>query len=316
MNSAGQERGETSGRTTRRTTALKMASKAVKEEEAAGMATAVAKLTLQERESTAEKDIEEMELRRRVRRLEAKRERMRRDEELAIEGQEPHDAQPVGGEEAAPRQEEVRLEQDAGVGHSNYGRSRRHSRGRRCHRHNSSSSRSRSSSKRRKGKWSLRKFTFAEKKVRNLNPHELIHATTKWALNIECMTVADHRALLEHIGFLSLRAMTNDFRDVAHIEYDRAIRKQAELSGFSSFGTANNGTSVSYYGPQSMKFKKEQRGDYNGKRAGGVRHATDNRVCFRWNSEAGCLKTEEDCIFGHCCAKCGSKGHRRQKCKD
>ena len=47
------------------------------------------------------------------------------------------------------------------------------------------------------GKWSLRKNTSGQKKLHSLNRYEFILATTKWAFDIDSMTVAEHRALLE-----------------------------------------------------------------------------------------------------------------------
>ena len=45
------------------------------------------------------------------------------------------------------------------------------------------------------------------------------------------MTVADYRPLLEHIAFIINRAMTGDFKDSAHIDYDRVIRREVESVG-------------------------------------------------------------------------------------
>ena len=132
------------------------------------------------------------------------------------------------------------------------------------------------------------------------------------------MTVADHRALLEHIGFISHRATTDDFKDSAHTDYDSAIRKQAESCGFAAFSKANTGTSVTYYSVQSMKVKWHTKGEYSGRRfsTASVGLPAGKRVCYRWNSDVGCFRSDEDCIFGHFCAKRGAKGHHRQKCKD
>ena len=70
------------------------------------------------------------------------------------------------------------------------------------------------------------------------------------------MSVADHRALLNHINFLANRAMHNDFVDQAHTQYDEAVRKLAENIGFAAFAKENRTLSVIHYGAQNMRSKK------------------------------------------------------------
>ena len=91
-----------------------------------------------------------------------------------------------------------------------------------------SCSRSSSSSKHRQSKWSLKKYTMVGKEVRRLNAYELIGASIRWALDIEGLSVHDYRALLDHLNFITIRAMHDDFRDSAHIEYDLVVRRLAE----------------------------------------------------------------------------------------
>ena len=62
------------------------------------------------------------------------------------------------------------------------------------------------------------------------------------------MTVADYRALLEHIAFISNRAMTVDYKD-----NDRAICREAESVGLVAFTKAYTGVSVMHYGAQQMR---------------------------------------------------------------
>ena len=56
--------------------------------------------------------------------------------------------------------------------------------------------------------------------------------------------LSDHRAFLEHLDFLTVRAMRDHFMDAALIEYDLAIRRLAETPGFAAFSKENNGISV------------------------------------------------------------------------
>ena len=80
--------------------------------------------------------------------------------------------------------------------------------------------------RRRTRKWALKHYTVANKDVRKLN---------LWCLDIDGLTLRDHRAFLEHLHFLSVRAMTDDFKDAAHVAYDTAICKKAQVHGFATF---------------------------------------------------------------------------------
>ena len=150
--------------------------------------------------------------------------------------------------------------------------------------------------------------------MRKLNAYELIGASVLWCLDIAELTVADLRAFLDHIYFIAIRAMHDDFKDAAHVEYDAAIRKLAEAHGFAAFSKLYNGASVIHYGAQNMRTKR-QGGAVStiARRTGGFTHE-GKRSCYRWNKESGCAKSEESCGFGHWCSKCGSKGHTRVKC--
>ena len=201
----------------------------------------------------------------------------------------------------------------AGGGYSTYGRSRRRSREERRHRHTSSSSSSGSTERKRCSKWSLKRYTLARKDVRKLNCHELVCATTAWALDIPEMSIKDHRALLQHLNFISHRARHNDFLDSAHVEYDLAIRKTTETMGLEAFSSECIGSSVLHYDAQNMRVKKPAFGGFD-KRTGTVSKAS--RACYAWNSEQGCSRTVEECRFEHICSKCGTKGHKRHTSKE
>ena len=68
-------------------------------------------------------------------------------------------------------------------------------------------------------------FTTSKKELKCINCYELICATKLWASGIKELSIANHQALLDHINFLAIRAMHNDFVDQAHAEYDEAVRK-------------------------------------------------------------------------------------------
>ena len=79
----------------------------------------------------------------------------------------------------------------------------------------------------------------AKKDVRCLNAYELIGASIRWFLDIDNLTLSDHRACLQHLDFYTVRAMHEHFKDSAHIEYDLAIRRLAETQGFAAFSSEN-----------------------------------------------------------------------------
>ena len=275
------------------------------------LSSAMQSMSMEERVRAAQAEVKEMELEEQLADLDDRKEALRRrraeregkgkpTEELAV---------------AVPQEETRRTVEQIPEGYTGHGRARQHSRGRRCRRHCDSDSRSRSSSstRRRRSKWSLKKFTVAGKEVKRLNPHELVAASTLWVMDQESLTRKDLLAMMEHIHFLSVRAMTDDFRDAAHVAYDTAIRKKAEVLGFSAFTEAHTGASVIHYGQQKLKYKKGTTSTGASKK-GGNSGNTGRKTCFHWNKEAGCSKSEEICGFAHSCGKCGSRSHKQTKC--
>ena len=82
---------------------------------------------------------------------------------------------------------------------------------------------------------------------------ELIGASIRWFLARDSTTMLDTRAFLEHIEFLTVRAMHEDFRDLTHVEYDLAVRRSAENMEFKAFSSSQTGASEKYYGAQNMR---------------------------------------------------------------
>ena len=176
--------------------------------------------------------------------------------------------------------------------------------------HSRSNSRSSSSSRRRRSKWAIRKFTIGRKNVRWLNAYELIGASIRWFLSIDGLNMNDAKTFLEHLKFISVREMQDDFKDSMHIEYDIAIRRLADSLGFKAFSQTHLGISVKYYGAQNMKVHKA-----NYAKRGGDRYSYQKKYCFHLNKEWGCSKTEEECGYRHVCSKCSSKNYKCSECK-
>ena len=255
-------------RTTR--SSAKMA-KAMAKDPVTEIEASVSSLSLEERRTQTLREIEELRLEDEVAQLEETRNELLHKRELRNQRKLPSSATAEGGQHKPELMSEFDTEMErplekAGTGYSNYGHSRRLSRDGRRQRHSSSSSSSGSIERKRRSNWSLKHHTIAKKDVRKLNCHELVCATKGWALDIPEMTTADHRALWQHLNFISHRARHNDFVDMAHVEYDLSIRKMAESMGFKAFSNSNNGSSVIHYGAQNMQVKKPNVGAVDGRK--------------------------------------------------
>lgn len=273
-------------------------------------------LTLEEQAISLAKEIEEMELEERVQELQERRESMKRRRQGRQPGTE------VLARATTPVREEWPTDATAGATmvpvtankdeHSGYGvKPRQRSRTRRRRRTASESrSRSSSSTRRLRSKWSLRRYTVLGKEVKKMNCYELVTASIRWILDIQGVTVKDFRAFLEHICFMSSRARQNDFHDSTHVEYDKDVRKLAEIEGFAAFGSSNTGMSMFHYGMHNMRPKKQ----VGNVKKGSTYTKEGKSGCYRWNKEGGCARTDENCNFGHWCLKCGSKSHKKNTC--
>ena len=310
---------ESTVRVTRRSAANKM-SKGVKEETGEQV-----RCTLMERRHQAAKEIEELALEEEVAAMEIKLQKMRVRKELREKKERERDTiqdgagamvdlrpdtgigKPVDDEEDSTEEEEERVKPVVE-------RERRRAREPRRRRRTTSSSASRSASRRRRSKWGLKRHTIGKKDVTRLNGYELICATTVWALSFPDITVKDCKSIFEHINFVGYRARKNEYHDSAHIAYDTEIRKMAETMGFRAFERRNQGASIMHYGTQNMRGVVKAASPGDGARRNTLRNG--KRACYSWNGEQGCNLSAEECKFDHVCSKCGSKGHKRPKCKE
>ena len=317
-----QERrdGPLSGMNTRRSTAAKMAGTCEKDdirEEYDSTTT----MSLEDRENRARKGIEELEAELRVTDLEE------RFEALKIE-KERRRARRVTGFQDGVQTQLPALTQPPSEGAKCWGavgtsgeeeyttlsrsrlRTKEEETGRLRARSDSSATR------RRRSKWSLKNYTIGGKEVRKLNAYELLGATMLWCSDIPDLSTYDYRAMIQHMNFICNRARDDHFKDCAHVEYDSAIRKLAEREGFAAFSRRNAGESIVHYGTQNSRPVTKQKATAL---AGARRRSPGGPgrgACYAWNGEAGCTRSEDECRFTHICSKCGSKSHRRYKCKE
>lgn len=190
-----------------------------------------------------------------------------------------------------------------------------HKRHRHRHRSSSSSSSSRTPTpeRHRRSKWGLKKYTIDKKDVKKLNICELIEATCAWAVDQDSLDLPSAKGIFNHIAYMAGRAATDKFNDSAHVHYDLAIRKKAITEGFEAFKLGDSVYSIVHYSLENLKSKSAAKVKaHTGKSHLFVKEG--KRPCYRFNKETGCDRDEERCGYGHWCAKCGSKGHKRSKC--
>ena len=53
--------------------------------------------------------------------------------------------------------------------------------------------------------------------------------------------MTDARTFLEHLEFITVRAMRDDFWGITRVEYDFAVRRLAETKGFEAFPPGPHG---------------------------------------------------------------------------
>ena len=194
--------------------------------------------------------------------------------------------------------------------------SKEESRGRPRHRHASSSSRSRSrtrsADRRRRSKWSLRRYT-NKKEVSKLNCYELIESSCNWFADQSNRTFEDYDGFIAHVRFLASKAKRDRFLDSSHVSYDCAIRRIAEKEGMKAFNGGNPEHSITYYSCESMRNKNSSNLSNEKKSNAYVKDGV--KPCFNWN-KGTCSREDGQCMYGHWCAKCGSRSHKKYKCQN
>lgn len=281
----------------------------------------VGKMTLLEQREEARREVEELKLEQEIRELHEERDRLLEAKDKQRRRKTREDSGVRTEEAAAGASSKMAMEDnhlcsgEVDSGYSTYGRARKRSRERRRRRRSSSSSSPDSLERKLKSKWSLKKFVDSKKDCKKLNCYEIVCATAAWVLEIPEMSVTDHRAMWEHVYFLSYRARYNEYMNSAHADYDLAIRKLAEKRGFEAFSSAHTGKSVLLYAPGTVNKKQFASSAYDNRKHA-ARGGKQNNACYAWNSERGCSRKEEDCRYEHKCSKCGGKGHKRVTCKD
>lgn len=202
-------------------------------------------------------------------------------------------------------------------GRSKSGHARRWHRRRRSS-SSSSGSRTPSSERRRQRKWTLKHHTVERKQVKKLNPHELVEATCAWFQDSNAYNDLNAcHAMLNHIGYISCKAKHNNFTNNAHIAYDAGVRKLAQKQGFQAFAVGNSDLSLRHYAYENIRDIKKSTVTKTGATNASNRLFTreGKKPCFAHNGEQGCSRDNSTCDYGHWCSRCGSRSHKRSKCR-
>lgn len=179
-------------------------------------------------------------------------------------------------------------------------------------RRSSTDSRSRTPSleRRRRSKWSVKRYTTDKKELKKLNAYELIEASCKWTIDQQSLSATDYRGFIKHIQYIAGKAKSDKFVDTTHVNYDLAIRKEAETEGFGAFKGGDPEHSIAIYSVENLR-PRSGKGNYQVNAKTNVMSKDGKRPCYKFNG-TGCK--DELCNFGHWCAKCGSKNHPKTKC--
>ena len=117
----------------------------------------------------------------------------------------------------------------------------------------------------------------------------------------------DVKGLIRHGLAMSEKASAGVYKVNAFIQYDESVRERAGRHGPSTFGQVDQEDIMRFFCYDNVDKQKQA------KSTGTVSKKKADRVCLRYNSEAGCLF--KNCSFAHKCIACEEVGHARKDCR-
>ena len=176
----------------------------------------------------------------------------------------------------------------------------------------SSEERTPSRERRQRSKWALRRYTEDKKDVKKLNLLELIEASCAWLFDQPDLDSVKYEHFVKHIALMSSKGKNDQFLNSAHVHYDLAVRKLCVKNGFSAFSTGNTDLVLKYYAFENIKTRRTGTGT---KPPAQRRPFTRDgkRPCYDHNNKDVCSRGTS-CAYGHWCAICGSRSHKRTAC--
>ena len=100
------------------------------------------------------------------------------------------------------------------------------------------------------------------------------------------------------------------------ILYDQSVRNQVAGGQNTLLTDYHRFTSLSeaILHADGIEYKGKGKGSGKGREGSGKGEGSRKDVCRRFNGQAGCRFTEEECFYKHVCSGCGSGGHGKSSC--
>ena len=100
------------------------------------------------------------------------------------------------------------------------------------------------------------------------------------------------------------------------ILYDQSVRNQVAGGQNTLLTDYHRFTSLSeaILHADGIEYKGKGKGPGKGREGSGKGEGSKKDICRRFNGQAGCRFTEEDCFYKHSCSVCGSGGHGKSSC--
>ena len=100
------------------------------------------------------------------------------------------------------------------------------------------------------------------------------------------------------------------------ILYDQSVRNQVAGGQNTLLTDYHRFTSLSeaILHADGIEYKGKGKGSGRGRDGSGKGEGSKKDICRRFNGQAGCRFTEEDCFYKHMCSGCGNGGHGKSSC--
>ena len=156
-------------------------------------------------------------------------------------------------------------------------------------------------------KFARKKFFPKDYKVKR--SEEIVHTCVKTVEKV-MNEGGDPSHEMKHLKFVSEKVSKACFNFEAISGYDQSVRESVEFQGYSQFFIIETEEVLGHFSVKNTvkkvdKSSKSSAGKY---KPGG---AKANGLCFRFNSEKGCVGK---CFFIHKCSECDSKSHGKKDC--
>ena len=167
-------------------------------------------------------------------------------------------------------------------------------------------------------KYSIHRFLPKLDKVRSANFQELLYGALQWAIQsglVEGVLLG----YLQHLSYICFMTASGIYPPLAAVEYDLAVRENADVVGMSAFGPSDSHLTNCHFGVRSMASQTPTAPAHPKKKAAATPAKTQapmtgaDNACLLFNYEESCPKGQK-CRFPHICRNCGGD-HKAKSCK-